>query len=313
MGLLLLLSGLGLLALPAITWRPARQLAPDRFARLSAGALACGAAVVELATILHAGPTVLRAIGAPALASVCERMLGPLAPGGAWAGWMAAAAAVIMPVLAWVGTSRARAAARDIHLEPGIGQRAAFGDHELVVLPIDQPMAVSVAHRGSHQIIVSERLIRILSPLELDAVLRHEAAHLDHRHQRFLILAAALEHGLAFIPTVRPSTGALRVALERWADEEAAGETAPTRDAVRSALLGVTWALVNPELAAFSAADTVLERLRALESAPSTPSALRQALIYTPGAVLIFGVAAALGAWASNLRILLAMAGRCPA
>jgi hypothetical protein len=103
------------------------------------------------------------------------------------------------------------------------------------------------------------------------------------------------------------------VALERWADEEAAGDTASAREAVRSALLGVTWALVSPELAAFSAADTVMERLRALESAPSRPTAMHQALVYAPGVVPIFGVAVALGVWAGNLRLLLAMAGRCPA
>lgn len=50
-----------------------------------------GAATLDLATILYATPTVLRAVGVPALAMTCDRLIGPLVPGGALAAWAAAA------------------------------------------------------------------------------------------------------------------------------------------------------------------------------------------------------------------------------
>lgn len=311
MAVVLLLGGLCLLALPGAARRLGRQFAPCEWARLSAVLLVTGAVVVWLSAVLFAGPTVLRAAGIPRLAEACERMLEPLAPGGPIMGWSAFALVLALPLLTGVGVARARRDQRRFQIEAGLGEHHRFGPHELVVLPTDEVLALSVAGCSS-QIVVSQGVVDTLSPSELAAVVRHEAAHLEHRHQRFLLLAAALEHGFAVVPFIRPSTRALRTALERWADEVAAGEDSASRAVLRRALLGVTLALVNPAVAAFAAAETVIERLDALDGRVTRPSIVRRAAVYLPAAMVSTAVLLALGAWASDLWALLAMSGRCP-
>lgn len=311
MGLVLLLSGAALVALPGALRPVARRLPPGEWARLCGWLLAAGGAVVELASVLYASPTVLRAAGVPVLASVCEKMLGPLVPGGATAGWTAAAAAVTMPILAAVGVRRARASQRVLRVEPWLGSHHSFGGREVVVLPTDQPLALSV-DGPQQQVIVSDGLTARLTPAELDAVLRHEMAHLAHHHQRLLVLAAALDHGLAFFAPVRLSTRALRAALERWADEDAAAGARGGRTAVRRALLELTTMATAPGVAAFSPAEALIERLDALaDAAPPAPGAARRAALYGPATVLGATTVVALGAWTSNARMLVTMAGRC--
>ncbi|MDQ3944360.1 MAG: M56 family metallopeptidase, partial [Actinomycetota bacterium] len=258
MALVLLLGGLGLLALPGAARRLGRELVPAEWARLSAGLLLGGAAVVWLAAVLFAAPTVLRALGVPHLAEACERMLGPLTPGGPVLGWSALAVVGALPLFSAVGFARARREQRHFQIEPWLGHHERFGGHDLVTLPTDELLALSVDGCPS-QIVVSSGLVAAVSPSELAAVLRHEAAHLEHGHHRFLLLASAIEHGFAVVPFVRRSTRALRAALERWADEAATGGECASRAVLRNALLGVTMAIVNPAVAAFAAAETVVE------------------------------------------------------
>lgn len=311
MGLLLVASGTGLLLLPAIARPLGRQLPPHRWARLCAIALTAGAAIVELASALYAAPTILRAAGSPAIAALCERMLGPLVPGGAWAGWVAAAAATTMPILGWVGLRRARRTQRIVHAERWLGQHVDWAGVDVVILPTPHPVAVSVSGHPE-QIIVSAGLLDSLEPAAVDVVLRHEAAHLEHGHHRYLLLASALDHALAFFPLVRRSTRVLRTSLERWADETAAGEIAEDRLLLRDALLDVTRALVSPvAVAAFSTTDTVVERVDALENEVPPPGPFTRLALYTPGLVLGGTAIVALGAWAANAQMVVAMAGQC--
>jgi hypothetical protein len=311
-GIVLLLVGVALLALPGLVRPLGRRLAPSEWARLCAAGLGGGAALLELTLLLYAAPTVLRAAGAPLLASVCERMLGPLVPGGEAAGWAAAAAAATLFALAVVGARRAVRERRTLWCESGLGQHHDYGTHELVVLPTPELVAVSVPGVPRGQVVVSEGLVDALEPGELDAVLRHEGAHLDHGHDRYLLLATTLEHTFAFFPPLRRSTAALRVTLERWADEEAAGPTAESRRLLRNALLDVTSALVaEPYAAAFTSADTVLERIDALEHRAPRPSRLAHGVLYLPGAALAAVSAYALLTWSGDAQSVLAMAGTC--
>ena len=146
----------------------------------------------------------------------------------------------------------------------------------------------------------------------LDAVLRHEAVHLTCGHHRYLLWAGALEHAFAIVPFARRSTKALRAALERWADEWAAGAATSSRATVRSALVEVTRVQVDPAVAAFSAAETLMERLDALGSDPPQPSLLRRAALYLPCLAAGTAVVVALGLWAGQARWVLAMAAHCP-
>jgi Zn-dependent protease with chaperone function len=310
-GALLVVGGLGLLALPGLFAPLGRRLPPAEWARLCRLAVVAGAVIVEVACVLYALPTVLRSAGVPALARMCQRAIGLFLPGGAPAAWTAAAAAVTIAGLATLGSTRARRGCRSVRVEPWLGEHRRYGQHDLVVLPTNRPVAVSVTGTPG-QILVSQGLIDALSVEQFDVVIRHEAAHLELDHQRTLRLAAALDYGFAFFGPLRRSTAALRVALERWADEVAAGDTPGERGLLRSALLGVTAVAVGAELAAFSATETILERLRALERPRPNPTPALRVLLYAPGVALAAIVVVALAAWGGEARMLVAMAGRCP-
>jgi len=87
-------------------------------------------------------------------------------------------------------------------------------------------------------------------------------------HQRYLILAVLVEEAFWFWPPASHSTNALRLALERWADESAAGDSSDIRQRLRSALLAVATVTPSPTLAAFSAMEGLMERLNALDAQP---------------------------------------------
>ncbi|HYR61381.1 MAG TPA: M56 family metallopeptidase [Actinomycetota bacterium] len=311
MGALLLLGGFGLLALPGLTVGLGRRLPPDEWARLCRGALVAGGVIVEVGSVLYALPTVLRAAGVPAFAAMCERTLRLFLPGTPAAGWAAGAAAVSIATLSGMGRIRARRGCRAARAEPWLGEHRRFGAHEVVTLPTDRILAVSVAGAPA-QILISRGLVETLSGEQLELVLSHEVAHLDLNHERTLHLAAALDHGFAFFWPLRRSTQALRTALERWADEVAAGKLPGRRSVLHSALLGVTGVAVGTELAAFSPAHTVVERLRALEQPSPRPSSVARGLLYLPGMVAVGTTLVAMAAWSSQAWMLVSMAGRCP-
>lgn len=311
MAIVLIIGGFCLLALPAVARRPGRRLGPAEWARLCGALLVAGAAAVELALVLMALPWVARAAGYPELAHVCERMLGMMAPASTPAGWAALVAAIIVPACALRGLRRAWRTQRQFRIEPELGEHQPYGAHEIVVLPTDGLMALSVSGLPG-QIVVSRGLVETLSPAEFTAVVRHEAAHLDHRHHRFLLLATAVETALRPVPLVRRSVVAFRAALERWADEDAAGEHEDGRSTVRSALVGVALAAVDPAIAAFSGADDVVERLEALQGPTPRPSALRRTAMYAPVVVVSVVVLMGLGAWIGHTYAMLLMGGHCP-
>jgi len=310
-GVLLLVGGLGLLSLPGLTGRLGRRLPPEEWARLCAGCLGVGAVIVELACVLYALPTVLRAARVPAIAALCERAIHLFLPGGRPAGWAAAAAAVTIPGLATLGLSRARRCSRTVRAEPSLGSHRPLGHHDLVVLPTPQLLAVSVAGTPS-QIVISGGLVAALTDAQLDLVLRHEAAHLDLDHQRRLEFGAAVDHAFAFWPPARRSTQILRTALERSADEVAAGDAPEQRRELRAALLGATAMALSPaDIAAFSPVETVAERLDALEHDQPKASMLVRSGLYTATAANAGVVLIAVAAWGGEARMLLSMAGRC--
>lgn len=111
MTLLLLLSGLGLLAIPACARPLARRLPPSEWAKAAAGLLAAGAVVVEASLALQAAPVVLRAVGLEGVAELCEHTLSPVAPGGVPLGIAAAVATIVVVLLAGRSLLAARRAA----------------------------------------------------------------------------------------------------------------------------------------------------------------------------------------------------------
>jgi Peptidase family M48 len=287
--IVLLASATALLALPCVARQYGRRLAPDHWARLVWAALATGVTALESGLVLLALPTVLRAVGVPQLAEACNMVLGHLALGPAPVGWLAAALAVVLPARAavvWWGT---RGTASALTIEGALGRHHAFRGHELVVLPTTRVLAYSVRSDERSQIVISQGVVDQLTADELTAVLAHEDAHLRYAHQQRLVIAALLEGTLA---PMRRCTAELRLALERWADEEAAARSG--RPIVRRALMSLLEPLLTAQaVPAFTTADTVVERIDALELPP--PTAPSHALLLTRATVVVL-IACALAA-----------------
>lgn len=303
----LLLAALALLALPGAMWRFGRRLQPSEWSWFCVGALLAGAMMLELALVLYALPTTLRAIGVHHLADMCERAIGAVLPGGAVLGWPAAALAVAFPIRFLVAGRRTRRLQADAHVEPCLGHHRAVDGYDLVVLPTDHVVAFSVCGTTS-QVVISRGLLHALRPEEVEAVIRHEAAHLHHGHQRLLLLAGSLEKTLPLGRIVRRSTAALRTGLERWADEFAAGQAGASRAVLRRALVGVCEALMAPRaVPAFSAADSIAERLEALSIDPPRPSGPSRAAAYAPALLISVVVTSAFGVWRHDILHVLAL------
>jgi Peptidase family M48 len=312
MTLLLLACGLGLLVVPALARPLGRRLPPSEWAKACAGLLAVGWVVVEASLLLEAAPTLLRVAGLERLAELCEHALGPVAPGGPVLAVAAAGAATAVALLAARSVLAARHQRRTLRVEPGIGWHARVGGHELVVLPSGDPVAFSTAGRPG-QVVLSDGLVAALSDPELAAVLRHEVAHVQHRHQRYLLLARTVERSLGLLPLVAAATGALRCAVERWADEEAAGGDATSRASVRAALLRLAELAAAPQVAAFTTPGTVAERLDALQAEPAAGLAVgRRVLVYGPAGLLVAAAVVTLGGILAQFSVLHALAGLCP-
>lgn len=131
----------------------------------------------------------------------------------------------------------------------------------------------------------------------------HEMVHARHRHHRYLLALAGIELAFAWYPPAKRGAVMVRLALERWADEEAGETTGDGREGVRQALLGAAFRLVGRDVAAFGAADTLATRVRALDEPPPRSSPRWVAAGYL--AVSVAGVMAvgSLG-WAARMSIL---------
>lgn len=292
MGVALLLGSLALLALPGVSRRWGRRARPADWSHVCGTTLVLGALMFELGAVLYAIPTIARSLGFTELATMCRQVLEPFTAGPR-VGFAAAVLAVTVPSLAALGVARARRSARRAYVEPWLGDHEIRRGYELVTLDSTVPVAVAVPG-PLPQVVVTRAIVDRLSPHELAAVVRHEMAHLQHGHDGDLAVASALDRAFFFLPFVRKSTGAWRAAIERWADETAAGASRERRRALREALLGVAWMLADPALAAFSNADCLLERLDALET-PSRPlSRLARNCLHLPALLAIVIVALAL-------------------
>lgn len=308
---LLFLAGLGLLVLPGATRRLGRRLDPAEWSRLCLVALVAGGVAVEVAAVLYGLPVALRALGVTGLAEACERTFDLLLHGDANLAWVAVVLAIWLPFVTVRGARcgrRLHAAVRDDALA---GEAHPAPGYNLVIVPTDAPLAVAIDGREP-LVVISEGVRARLSGPEFNAVVHHEAAHLKHRHQRYLLVAAALER-LVLIPGLRRSTAALRAALERWADEAAAADPDCSRHAVHQALLGMTTGEVGLTVGHFSAADSVLERLEALEQEPLQAPLPYHATVYVPGLVIVAAAVVAIGGWTSQVDHVLALAGTCVA
>ena len=308
----LIALGLILVSLPAILAGWVRTLPPPQWARWCVVSLGAGSASIELGLVILGGPTLLRALGAHGLAAACARMAGGLVRTSPAAGWVAAVAAVTLPSLASAAVWRGRVAQRRFAAAAVASPRARLGGATVRVLPTSEPVALSVRARGRRHVAVSEGLRQLLDPDELDAVVRHEAAHVRHRHDAVLLVCSGIEVGLAVHPLVRRSTAVLRCALERWADEESAGTDPNARRAARDALVATAFAPTDRSLAAFGPAATVVERVEGLERPAPRRQWLRLAMVGLPTLMMSVAGLVVIGMFSVQLWSVLTMPVTCP-
>ncbi|GLZ11488.1 peptidase M48 [Actinomadura sp. NBRC 104425] len=159
------------------------------------------------------------------------------------------------------------------------------------VVQSDVPLALAVPGRDGG-VLVSRGLLRVLDGIGLRVVFEHEAAHLRHRHHRYLAVGAL---AAGTLPVLRRLNARLRFALERWADEDAA-EAVGDRTLVAHTIARVALARAEAEassspLPAFTDSG-VVQRVQALLAAPPSKNTIT-------GPVLLTGVGTATGLLAS--------------
>ena len=98
-----------------------------------------------------------------------------------------------------------------------IGDRRAS---DLLEVPSRVPVAMTVGV-FRRRIVISSALRGLLTPLEREAVIAHERAHVKGRHSVILLLAQSLVHAFGRIPPVREAASCIVVSLELAADDAA--------------------------------------------------------------------------------------------
>ncbi|MCK9894190.1 M48 family metalloprotease [Frankia sp. AgB32] len=140
----------------------------------------------------------------------------------------------------------------------------------LVIVDDDRPDAYTVPGLTG-RIVVSTAMLRALPPDERRVLLAHEHSHLHHRHHAYTQLA---DLAAAANPLLRSAAAAVRLAVERWADEDAAATSNNRGVAVRAlarAGLARSGTVTMPSAALGAVHTDLAHRARALQQPPPTP------------------------------------------
>ncbi|SBW27947.1 M56 family metallopeptidase [Protofrankia symbiont of Coriaria ruscifolia] len=197
-------------------------------------------------------------------------------------------AAVVAGLLA-AATRRAVAVGRDLAAAELTCRRLGPAPTGLVIVDDDHPDAYTLPGLTG-RIVVSTAMLRALPADERRILLAHEHSHLRHRHHAYTQLA---DLAAAANPLLRTSAAAVRRAVERWADEDAAVTADNRAVAVRAlARAGLARAGTGAiPTAALGAVHTDLaHRARALREPPPKP---RPVLALTLAALILATAAAA--------------------
>lgn len=278
-----LAMSLVLVAIPALAFPIVRKTGrPKWWAILLTASFGAGFVLLEVSLIHAALPVVFTLLGLRQLAAACRSLGGHLFG----ANPEFAGVALALAVTSGVGAIRGARATLRMHASLRIGSdrsdHLAVGGHDTILVPFSGAAALALPG-ASPRILVSESLVAALEARELSAVVRHEAAHLDHHHATFMIMGNLVRSGLWFVPWIRRSARSLTLALERWADEEASSESEDRRESIRSALR---------KLSQFSPSPMAGDRITALGA--GTGHRARAALGWSAAASAVLPLAFAL-------------------
>ena len=296
MSVLLATVGLALLTLPGALGALGSRLAPSEWCRAVVVCLWTGRFAVRAALAFAAFPLALQAVGAHDVAHACHRSVTGGLPVPFEVGWVAAIAYLTSVARTVTVRRRNAAALRRLRIERWLGRHQLEDGVDIVTIPCVERLAYAAPGRP-HQVVVSDGLLDALDDDETAAVLRHERSHLRHRHHDALTLARDVEAWLGWFPPAGRSVSVLRLAVERWADEDAGNVSASARPAVRRALLKTVALAVGP-VPTFTDACTIAARLEALATTPPAPSVPVRVAATGPMLALCALVVAALGACA---------------
>lgn len=231
MSVALVVVGVVALALPGLRSAHLWRGRPQWFAPMNAVALGLGVAAVTLGLAVSVGVGIVHlAAGASLL-----NYHGHLAPGGIVASAVGAILLAFVAVRAVGSVRHAYRAGAIARADSWLGEHISHHDHNVVVVPTDEVVAYAVAG-GERQVVISEGLRDQLDRDDVAFVIDHERAHLRRGHRRYLLLAGVVDAVFGASSLVTRSTLALRLAIERVADEDAAGRD-PARRRQASARL----------------------------------------------------------------------------
>ena len=214
--------------------------------------------------------------------------------------------------------SRAAAVVGDAVRTHGLVKSFRYAGREMAGLPLPASRAVhefpvaALAGVWRPRLLLAERVLRALSPAELDAVVAHELAHLDAQDNLKRLLLAASPDPLALTAPGRRLRSEFLAAAEAAADARACASVPPTvlaRAIVKVAALVPKSGRLDLAMASFHQDGSLASRVRALVEgppglravAPRAPRPRRQAMALgvVLAALLAAGIAGSVPALAA--------------
>jgi Zn-dependent protease with chaperone function len=196
------------------------------------------------------------------------------------------------------------------HLPPRLRQlTVTIGVHHRVRLIDDDALFAFCHGLIRPQLWISRALCDALRPDELEAVLRHEAAHLRKRDPLRIVVARSLRTALAFVPLTTGILQAYACRREIEADREttdAMGDVLPLAGALHRMLASARQSDLSPlAVGALTATDVRIDRLLGEQtpaSAVSPPANRLHMLLFTPMLVVMVCLLIATAHFASGVR-----------
>ena len=286
-----------------------------RTAGLTVARLRPAQAVVLLA-VMSIVVSLASGIALSAIAVAVIASLASVAAAGQWSapairaevpipGWLGALAAAVVVVLLIRGVLRAGGILLALVRADRLSRDLRGGGGPVVIVDDESTDAYTIAGlRGC--VIISHRLLAELSDDERRVLTAHELSHLGRRHHLYVHMADIAAAGN---PLLRPVSAAVRLGVERWADEDAAvgigdrrvagralARVALLRAALGRATVATPTGVPRPPIGQIPvmgvAALHVAARVQALlEPAPRCPTTRVVMVLATAVLVLLIGVA----------------------